>query len=321
MMLAIRLTAAALALFGLGFVFLNQDAVARFDIQLLVAVLAAQPFLALSQIFIAWRLKLAVHRPQISLGRCLSASLLGQASDLVLPWRLSEVVRVLYLRDRSHLPLTAGLAAIVVERAADLVVVAGLALIATSLIVVDAGIGAFVLVAAGIVALLLVLPLAEPAILWCIKFLPSTLLRRIARDLLTEVLSRLRDRTLWRVLGPSIPAWASAIGGTYAYFTVADSQLGAMPLQASLELVLTLFVVSTVGNVVAVLPAGIGTFEAGVILVLKAYGVDFEEALALGIGLHLAQLLLGAVGGITVAAFSPINFTEFVRRARLETTT
>lgn len=320
-MLAVRLTAAVLALLGLGFIFLNQDTVARFDTRLLAAVLAAQIFLALSQLFIAWRLKLAVHRPQISLGYCLSASLLGQASDLVLPWRLSEVIRVLYLRDRSNLPLAAGLAAIVVERAADLVVVAGLALIAASLIVVDAGIGAFVLVAACIVALLLVLPLAEPVILWCIKFLPSTLLRRIAHDLLTEVLSRLRDKTLWRVLGPSIPAWAAAIAGTYVFLMVAETQFGDMPLQTSLELVLTLFVVSTVGNVVAVLPAGIGTFEAGVILVLRAYGVDFEDALVLGIGLHLAQLLLGAVGGIAVAAFSPINFREFIKRARQETAT
>jgi uncharacterized membrane protein YbhN (UPF0104 family) len=93
-------------------------------------------------------------------------------------------------------------------------------------------------------------------------------------------------------------------------------KVGAELLPIGLAVLLGIVVATTIGNVIAVLPAGLGTYEAGVVLILGAHGVSIEQAAPIGIALHLAHILIGAIGGAFVTALGPPRWREFFGRVK-----
>ena len=301
-----RLIVIGLLLASIVVVFSRIEVAERLDRHLLFAILAAQLPLALSQLCLAQRFRMAIGLPAVSFKVCLWASLLGQAVDLIVPWRLSELVRVFYVREQAAVPFTSGFSAVLMERAADLVVLGTLALTAASFAIVETSVATFVVPAATIVGGLLILPAIAPWLERAIKYLPFGMVQELAQKLLGELLRRLRDRTLWRILAPTAATWSSAIAGTWTLLAVAQLRIDGQALPITAGLVLALFVATSIGSAVAVLPAGFGTYEAAVVIVLAAYRVTFDDALAIAIALHLGNMLLGALGGAAVAALARV---------------
>jgi len=316
MSLVSRLAATLLIVGGAIFLLLQTRAAERLDARLIVAILAAQPPLVLAQALIARRFQLAVARPEAAFLVCLCGSLLGQAADLVLPWRLSEFVRVIYLRDRVGVPLKAGLAAALIERSADLVIVALLVLAAVSLALVNESGWGLAVIATGAFLVLLLLPFVAGSLGRAIGRLPVARVRRFAQDLIVELASRVRDRIFWRVLGPSALAWTCAVLATWLMLAIVDVKAGGSALPVTLGVVLAVFVSTTIGAAAAILPAGVGTYEAGAVVALKAYGVALDQAIAIAVSLHIAQVLLSAIGGTAVSAARPLRFRDLLARAR-----
>jgi uncharacterized membrane protein YbhN (UPF0104 family) len=91
---------------------------------------------------------------------------------------------------------------------------------------------------------------------------------------------------------------------------------GDRPIPATLGLALAVFVSMAIGAAAAILPAGIGTFEAGAIVALTAYGVALDRAIAIAVALHIAQLLISVIGGTVVSTISPLRFRDLLARAR-----
>lgn len=311
-----RLLVILLLVGGAIFLFIQTRAAERLDLRLVEAIIAAQPLVLLAHGSIARRFQLAVSRPEARFSICLAGSLLGQAADLVLPWRLSEFVRVIYLRDRIGVPVSSGIAAAVIERSIDLAIVALLILVTVSLALIDHTGWGFAAIAAAALVILLLLPFVAGPLKRGVERLPLGWLRRFAERLIVELAGRMRDRVFWRALIPSAFAWLCALLATWLLLAMVDLSAAGNPVPVTLGLVLAVFVSTVIGAAAAILPAGVGTYEAGAVVALKAYGVALDQAIAVAVALHISQVLAGAAGGAVVAAVSPLRFRDLLARAR-----
>lgn len=279
---------------------------------ILRALLFAQPVLVLAQFVIGLRLVRSVGPDRLSFRPALGASLFAQACDLFLPMRLSEFVRVAYLNRRANIPAADGLAAMVLERVSDLVVLAMLAAFAAALTAVGANIWTIAGIAVAAVAFLLLFPHLHGILETIAGWLPVARLRNLAQDALRALRDRLESRAFWMVLLPTIVAWLMSLAATAIYLIA----LQLPDLQVTLPLVLLIFLATTIGAAAAVLPAGIGTYEAAVVLVLTAKGINWDTALAVAVGLHATHLLTGLIGGAIVFSFDPGLARSVLGRAR-----
>ena len=146
--------------------------------------------------------------------------------------------------------------------------------------------------------------------------IPLPSVRKLLRETLQTLICRVQDRSLWRILVPSAAIWGLALAGTGIYLEMMPIQTAAGPLNVTVGLVLAICVATALGNIAAVLPAGIGTYEAAVVLVLAPLGVPTDQAILWALGLHATHLFSGTVGGLAFAFVEPVDIGEFIRRAR-----
>lgn len=280
------------AVVGLAMVFvvvlalITTGAGAYLSLSMFLAGLAIQPLNALSSLFAGSRIRVlsgdAVPRHEAFKAVCLANALM-----FVLPSRLSDLVKPIFLADRCGLPVLNGLAVIMFERMIDVIIVAIGVSFVTILIAGNSltGILPFWIGLAAIVCIATYVILFRPgAILVLIRQLPGETLRRRLVELFSGVSSAVTPRAIPSALGWGVLAWLVSWSMFYVFIRIA----GSVP--PTLESSLVTFLAASIGLAAAVAPGGLGTFEAATVAALSLYGYPLPEALALAVGLHLAVL-------------------------------
>lgn len=257
---------------------------------LLVAVAAAQPVLVFGCMIFAIRLRYLIGR-DISLKLSFSAFVLPIGLNILLPARLSELAKPVYLNRAADVPLVGAIAALIQERALDLVALGLLALVAlpTAYLTISA-----VLWLTGAVALAATMPLlAKAAAAHVFPRLPTRLapLGRFA-----EALGSLGGFGRYGVLFTLTSlGWLASLLSVHIVLSLAGTQPVSL-VQSS-----TVFLLTILGGLIAVLPAGAGTFQAAAMVGLVSFGFGSEESLILAIALQVAALAF-PVGYLIVVA-------------------
>ena len=110
--------------------YLNYDVISRIlTFQTLMAFLMMQVPLFVATCLNAYRHSLLVRAPPAPFYLCFIALLLAAGLNLIIPARLSELVKVSYLRQACGITLPSGITAIFVERLYDVLVVMTIALL------------------------------------------------------------------------------------------------------------------------------------------------------------------------------------------------
>lgn len=270
--------------------------------------------LALVQVLMALRISVLLAQGTRAFWLALRAGLLAQGADLILPWRLSDVVKVTYIHIADSLPVARALSAVVSERVCDLVAVAFLG----GVVVVAGSVGLSVWT----IALVAAVGIGGMVLLWLFKplwervaaLLPGQRLPAFAQGMLDDLVTQLTSGSFIIALILGICAWSLTIFATHIFLGAALPlwDLPAPALIASATLLLAV----TLGNIAAVLPASLGTFEAAAIIVLQGLGVPFEEALIIAVALHILFLLPGIVGGSMVAFTDRVLYRQVMIRVR-----
>ncbi|SLN29683.1 lysylphosphatidylglycerol synthase transmembrane domain-containing protein [Oceanibacterium hippocampi] len=271
-----------------------------------IGALLAQPCILFGNLVQAWRHRLLVGSAQLPFPVALRAVILAAGLNLVLPARMSELLKVTYVTRHTGLDGTLVFSALVAERMSDIVFV-------------------LLLVAALPASLLPSGDWLVPALVVAGAFLLVVFHRRIAGVLTRLPDGRIRNALLSfaghyaaRMRSPRFPVAVLlgivALGGGLAAFHLfLDHALdGALPLTGSLAV----FLGGILGGTVAVLPGAVGSYHAATALVLAAYGVPAGEALALSVVLHLLQYMLFLPLALAIAAFQPTGLKEALAAAR-----
>ncbi len=223
--------------------------------------------------------------------------LIGYLANNILPARLGELVRSHYLGDREDVSRASALGTVVVERVVD-----------TAVVVIIGAIAIFVLHVRGVVASAVLVGLAITGLL-CVGLAVGILAHRLPgadriiaiaerRPRIAEVGRRLHDglavarrpRTLVDGVGLSVAAWGASLLAVAA----AGQALG-------IELTIGEAALFASGIALATaIPSGpgyLGTFELAAVTIGTAIGLSKDQALALGLLIHVTILVLTSVGG------------------------
>jgi uncharacterized membrane protein YbhN (UPF0104 family) len=246
-----------------------------------------------------WRL-LHDLDPRVRLARAAPVFFVHNALATFLPARLGEAAMPLLARRWLGIDWAATVGALAWWRLSDLAVVAALAL-------------SLLAAGASVLAPLFALALAACALPFVVFLLRGPLLRRVrgsgstspgrVRRLAARMLSGMpaRLRSLTADLALALISWSTKLAGFAALLH------GALAVRSADVPPLTLLAAAALaGDTAGGLPmptlAGVGPFEAGILVGLTALGVDAARALAIGVLLHGALLAsIAATGAIALA--------------------
>jgi uncharacterized protein (TIRG00374 family) len=284
--------------------------------------------LPLSSFLLAMLLHIAIYcaraqrfrllMPHAARPSLLSTFIVSSAHNLavyVLPAKTGEATLPLYLKSACGVPVSTGLASLLVSRLLDLATLSAMLAVVTAILCAGSQWSAplwvgVVLVAALVVATLAFLALSargERVVAWlerCVRFahLEHTALGRKLIGSAAHLAEAMRvaggEGRIARAVPLSVAVWL----GIFAFYGVLAGGFGLPEHVGFLE--------ASFGSSLAVLSnllpinafAGFGTQEAGWVFGFHLVGVDANVSLANGIGVHLVQLfdtlLFGVLGHI-----------------------
>jgi len=221
----------------------------------------------------------------------------------VTPGKVGEVLKAVWIQQRSGLPVARGVSVVVAERISD-----GLAVLLLSTIGVIAYPRywpAFGVVLVGILGVIVVSQI-RPLALWLLNLLEKLpLIRRMAHDLkefYEGSYALFRPKSTLLAVGLGMVSWLGEGVGFYILLL----GLGLTPSIQLFSLAVFTLSFSTVVGAVSALPGGLGAAEASIAGMLSLLG-GLEPALAASATLliRLATLWFGVGLGLLVWAFSP----------------
>jgi hypothetical protein len=269
----------------------------------------------LSMLARAWRFK-RIMKVNLHFWRCFHITNIGYLFNIMLPFRLGELVRVLLIRREPDQSAGAGLSGVSLERLFDLMfaltcVGVGLALLPESSSLpreTTSSLAFLILVTAVGIVLVLFAPRTHPYLVRLARFVFRPLPDAIGEKLVTfgeDTLESLRvisePKRLLEVLFWSAMTWTTYVSffyiGLLAFFE------NAPPI--GMGFLVTGFV--AVGIAAPSLPGAIGVFQAAAVLALTTAGYETGPATGYAWALWVSQTgvtLLGGVIGLSAMSLS-----------------
>lgn len=259
-----------------------------------------------------WYCLLRAQGIHYGLGRTLRVYQAGTFLSVVTPGKIGDFAKAGYLREDLGVPLTEGVASVLIDRLLDLLTLCGSALV---MVLLSTGVERFIpsilifcaLVAAATVLLFsrragrAVATLAER-----LPFLGKSAAR--LRPRLREVgaaLVRMRGAAL---LGPvllSVLAYACLFGGCHAL---------ALALRLPLTFFNTVYAIS-VANVIALLPfsvSGVGTRDVAIVIFFRDLGIDSARAVMFSLGYLVLTFVFATGLGAYYWLRSPLDLDKWM---------
>lgn len=281
-----------------------------FDIRFIWAGLAVQPLIAIGLTVISIRHMALIGEPKVPFKAAARAMVLALGLNLLLPGRLSELIKGTYLRDHAGVPLSVGMSAIVLERTADLLIlgVFGLVCVATFLPNLDYRVLTLFVSLGAAVVLFALWGRAPMSAL--VRVVPWPRMASFIRRSYAHFAVTVRTRQFALALALGAVAWIVSYANIFVFISLA----GSLPVGFSGALVL--FVFTTIGAAIPLLPGGLGTYEASAVLALRSLGYSFDEALALAIALHVAQIAMTFLLALAVMLVDRIGISSLLSELR-----
>jgi phosphatidyl-myo-inositol alpha-mannosyltransferase len=256
----------------------------------------------------------AVVTRTLGRGEVTRATMIGVFMSAILPGRVGEAGRAIVVSRRlgrvsQHLPVVIG--TLFSQTLLNVIALFGVAAIAlASTPALKAHAGALALVAL-VPALLLALVLAGPSLMERVS--PrSPLMRRLASAMAVKLAELRRGLRVFRrpsamshALSAQLAAWALQLLSLYALLVAFDVQDTAGIAAAAAVLTAV-----NVAGIVPVTPSNVGIFQAACVLVLVAWGVGTNTALAYGILLQGIEFAVALVLGLPALAGEHSSFRD-----------
>lgn len=240
-----------------------------------------------------WRILLAQSERRLPFSKILTAFMIGQMLNVVLPVRMGELGRI-YVAGMREVGAAFVAGTIVVEKLVDMICFALLFALLVFLLPLPTWIheSSYVVIGLAGVAVLLLLALSRRRLLDRLVihlpgWLPLALRERLSRSFRSgfdSMQAFQRRRDLIGLINWSIVVWATSLLNVLLVLFACNLSL---PLSATLLLVVALQIGISLSNA----PAWIGVFEYVCVLSLAIFGVDQVRAFSFGVLLHSIVLI------------------------------
>ncbi|MDB2364862.1 flippase-like domain-containing protein [Luminiphilus sp.] len=270
-----------------------------------VAILAVQPLLLAATLANALRHSLIISYPRARFRPCLSAILLSAGLNLVIPGRVTEIVKATYLQKQLSIPLSNGTAAIVIERLLDLCVVSAIGFLGVFGVYLSNSqpiLLAFTLTTVGLVFL-------RPLSIYLLPRLQTKTGRIV--NFLRGNFQHVAKMMTWRLhlsaLLLTVLSWSIHFFAIWLFFLLLPSYSLSLA-EAALVFGAIIFAGALPG-----LPGGIGAIQAAVTFSLIQIGIPLEQALVLSFALHASEILICATCAPFILFTQPTGIGDLLR--------
>lgn len=249
-----------------------------------------------------WRILLRpVGAP--SMRTLVAATNIGFMSNMVLPLRMGEVIRPVFVSRKERKPLGGILATIVLERIFDLFTILFLFGVAATMVTVSTRVSQWgfrmcvvaAVMGAGIVFVRWQEALALRLLQWVLTPLPARYAEPVDHFFrgFVQALEILDSPAAFlQVLGCSLYLWL-VISGTYM-FGILAFELPVPPLVGGITVMAIIAIAVSAPSA----PGYIGAFQVGCVLSLGIFGISESDAFAYSIVLHVAQFVGTLAAGL-----------------------
>lgn len=267
------------------------------------AIVAAVSLSLLAYLALGLRLN-GMMRERPGVATCTLASVLALGVNNMLPAKLGEVAKVVYLRQRVQVPVPRLVALVFWERFADLNAVLLIAVVTLALLQVRVGLMLPLAVVFGVWLLLWVVTRWPHRLERLVGLLPLPRVGKLVVELAAHVSSGLRGgRHVFALVIGSVLVWC-----LYAS-SAATILLFAAGLSITPAAAVAVFAVASLGMAVPATPGGLGLYEAAMVAALAWFGVDRSEALAAALVTHMVQFIPTTVAGALLLAHSRLQLS------------
>lgn len=283
---------------------------AQLDGNVCLAGLVVQPIILCCFIVLAMRHVLLIGTPRIGLGVAFRAIVLSQGLNLVLPARLSELLKATYLRDHASVPLSSGVSAVVLERSVDVLIVAALSVLGVIQYFDRGNFASITALGCALAVAILILVRSPRLVLRGVHALPSERLAGFLERTYQHFSATAGTRVFWYALLLGGLGWGLSFINILVFLELA----GRIPIGFSGALLV--FILTTLGGAIPALPGGLGTYEAAAVIALRSLGYSFDEALVLSLAMHAAQLMLPFVMAVLIMLTERTGISSLVADLR-----
>lgn len=282
----------------------------NFDTRQLVAVLVVQPLILIGLVLQGVRHAVLIDQPGLSNLMATKAVALSQGLNLLLPARLSEVLKATYLRKRANVPFSAGISAVVLERTVDLIIVGAMGFVCLFFFTAVISKTLVFLVVVLTVVLLSTAIWGGGSIRALTRILPWPRISSFIEQAYLHFAATLTSPAFFLGLGLGLFVWGVSFLNYFLFLSIAGE------VQVGVYGALLVFVFTTVGGAVPALPGGLGTYEAAAVFALMSLGYTFPDALALAVTLHAAQLSLPIGLALIIMLTDQLGLTSLIAELR-----
>ncbi len=275
---------------------------------LLFAVVLAQLMIFFSFFPLAFRIKHFSGGQRIPTLTAFKAINLSIAMNIVLPGRLSELVKPVFLNKNAELPLSQGLIAVFLERMSDLIIISGISFATIGAIYQEYNWKIFFLMLVFPIIFFLIIVRYGAKIEQAIASVSPSRIGLLAIKLLDKMGISIRRKGFLKGFFWGGVAWLLSIS-SFWFFLECSTAEPVDPL-----LVLELFIATTFAYALPALPGGFGTYEAAGIFVLTRNGFPHEQALLLTLSLHFCQLSVAVFVSLWVVLKDQIGVSDLTRQ-------
>lgn len=278
--------------------------IVSYDIIPLISVVL---FSMVSYLVLSYRLHFLIDF-KTNIGVCFKASVLGLAVNNLLPAKLGEIAKMLYLKVHGKVPFAFALSVVFWERFFDLNILLLLMLYTVysfdlKLIVIP--------LAAGVLSIwaLLIIALILPGLFEkLIDILPFTRIKETAHSSFSSICENFKTQKLVFLFINTVLVWVFyASLGLMSFIWVAK-------LNLNISQALAVFIISSVGMALPSSPGAIGVYEAAIVFGLNLFGIEKEQALAAALVLHMIQYIPVTLMGLFILTKSGIKISEFTKQ-------
>jgi uncharacterized protein (TIRG00374 family) len=263
----------------------------------IILVLASDLVLALR-----WR---SLSKNSCSLMASFESIVFSVFANTLLPAKLGEVAKLFYLKKLYNIKLSHGFSLMLTERFFDVLILGILVVLSAQVYWDDKSVQLFgwlIILCIVSVFFLIKSPVARKMI----HYMPTPFLRKWLVRLYHHFKVVLAKESILTLTFWSILLWLSYIATTMLFF------YGVMGLDLSITQLFIATMVSFIAFSIPLLPAGSGTFQAGIIFILTQYGITKEEALMGSIILQLLMVLPSSIISLAILQKKSLSIKELL---------
>lgn len=242
-----------------------------------------------SYLLLSYRWHILTHK-KARLRYCYEALVVAEFFNTILPARLGELAKVVYLKALYQFKINSSLAILIIERLFDALMLATLGVIAVNLYIANPGLNFLFY---GLIVVIwmtfFLVKYKSHYIVSAIEWVPFRFIRVHGKKIIKNINKLISPKIFMVTLMVTLALWGFSLMGSAVFLRY----IVGFDLQISE--ILTVFIVAAVGRSVPLAPAGAGTFHAAYIMALGWFGIPKEDALVASIVAHFSSIVIDII--------------------------